>query len=205
MVSDKHKIIFVHITKCAGMSIEKHFFGKKALSGMRWNQAQWDDINKIYQRHATAYQIKKYYSTPEQWDNYVKFAVIRNPWDRMLSSYFHVKIRGKINISLNDFLKFNSEEFPPLYSPLFIPMYEYLHCPITNKLLVDYIIRFEDLDNELKILGRKENISLDKITKVNRTYLFRRGKHYREIYSSANRDRIAEVFKKDIETFGYEY
>jgi hypothetical protein len=79
-ISHTHKLIFVHNPKCAGTSIIRYF-----------DMEDWG--------HANASESKDRYS--KYWDEYKKFTVVRNPWDRFYSnyryaimeeSYYHSKI-----------------------------------------------------------------------------------------------------------------
>ena len=65
-ISHKHKLIFVHNPKCAGTSIINYF-----------DMEDWG--------HHNASKSKEKYS--KYWDEYKKFTVIRNPWDRFYSNY----------------------------------------------------------------------------------------------------------------------
>ena len=77
MIIDKYKAIFIHIPKNAGSSIEE-FFSK-----------QWVSLRVQPNKHDTAYQIKCRF--PELYNSYSKFAIVRNPYERMVSWYFYLK------------------------------------------------------------------------------------------------------------------
>lgn len=68
MITHDFKIIFVHIPKCAGRSI-------------------CDIFNQRFDHY-----IANYYATEMKrfWDNYHKFTIIRNPFDRMVSLYVYI-------------------------------------------------------------------------------------------------------------------
>ena len=74
MISDKHKLIFIHIPKCAGCSIEKIF-----------NSSMMD--------HQTALEIKSKHA--EKWNSYFKFTIVRNTWERLVSIYHFRKEKKK--------------------------------------------------------------------------------------------------------------
>jgi hypothetical protein len=73
MIIDKHKTIFVHIPKNAGTSI-KAFFG-----------AIDDGVAEGFHKHKTIKEIKN--ENPEAYNSYKKFAIVRNPYERMISWY----------------------------------------------------------------------------------------------------------------------
>ncbi|PTB82515.1 hypothetical protein C9933_01775, partial [Methylophaga nitratireducenticrescens] len=74
---DDLKAIFVHIPKCAGISINKSLFGN--LAG---RHTTLDDYIKIFE--------------PKAIENYFKFTIVRNPWDRVVSAYFFL-LKGGLN------------------------------------------------------------------------------------------------------------
>ena len=80
MILDEHKLIFIHIPKNAGTSIESIFLTEEYRKKYPV---------KIIERHATIYDVKDKF--PEKYDLYIKFAVIRNPYERMVSWYCYVK------------------------------------------------------------------------------------------------------------------
>lgn len=70
MINHEHKIIFIHIPKTSGTSIDITFNGSM-------------------QRHSC---LKDYeYNLPKkQFDQYFKFTTVRNPFDLLVSSYTFV-------------------------------------------------------------------------------------------------------------------
>ena len=95
MISHKHKCIFIHIPKNAGSSVERAFGYIKHIKGKGKHDPAW--VNKGYwhkNQIGREYPIPKIYPSPhndpsyaECWDEYFKFAIVRNPWSRLVSSY----------------------------------------------------------------------------------------------------------------------
>ena len=92
MISHEHRLIFIHIPRTAGTSLEKWIQGKD----------QWRISPK--EKHLTAIEAKEMYS--EYWNKYWKFSIVRNPVDRFISmlkfkDYFGVEInkRGELDIT----------------------------------------------------------------------------------------------------------
>jgi len=80
-ISDKYKLIFFHLPKCAGRSVVNVLeiktsdktnikTGLKQTILLGFEVAGWNQ--EIY---------------PEKWNEYIKFTIVRNPWDRMVSLY----------------------------------------------------------------------------------------------------------------------
>jgi hypothetical protein len=74
LISHELKTIFVHIPRTAGTSVEI------ALAGNNW----WKIDPKT--KHIEWREAKELYAP--YWDNYLKFSIIRNPWDWVASLYF---------------------------------------------------------------------------------------------------------------------
>lgn len=75
------------------------------------------------------------------WDNYFKFTVDRNPWDKILSHYHFVRQRYKNfneNISFDYYL--TKSDLPLNYEK---------YTSDNNELLVDRVIKCENLNKEL--------------------------------------------------------
>ena len=78
-INHKHKFIFIHIPKNAGTSIRNSF---------RTEGYDQRVVNKRYP-HDSCSMIRKYCGE-EVWNTFFKFAIVRNPYDRLVSYYhFH--------------------------------------------------------------------------------------------------------------------
>ncbi len=69
-----------------------------------------------------------------------------------------------------------------------------------GKLLVDFVGKFENLDEDFRSICQKVGISarLPHINKSKRT-------DYRDYYDSETRDLTAQLYAEDIERFGYTF
>lgn len=107
MISHRHKCIFIHISKCAGSSIETAF-GIDVKDNSEVNHINvfgWCNKNKIFLQHATPNElINLGYISEKTWNTYYKFIVVRNPWSRALSDYFWISTHSKIKDSFSNFL-----------------------------------------------------------------------------------------------------
>ena len=84
MISHSKKFIFIHIPKTGGSSIEivlKEFINENC-NIMGENTYFYPDI-----KHYTATELLNRYGE-NKFNDYLKFCVIRNPWDRLLSLYY---------------------------------------------------------------------------------------------------------------------
>ena len=75
MISHKHKLIFIHIPKCGGSSINNFYFNGKGLDWKRPNYNVlygWCPKHQIHLEHATSKQLVELnLITEEQWNTYL--------------------------------------------------------------------------------------------------------------------------------------
>jgi len=189
---DKYHTIFVHITKTAGTSVARSLF-------------------TYLPYHYTAIQYRIMYGK-KTFDEYFKFAFVRNPWDRLYSSYRYLKSGGwndedqkwsDKNLSkykdFNDFVinwlsKSNIKKHIH-----FKPQCEFV-CDKNNNVLVDYIAYFESLDTEFNIIAKKLNIQSEL-----GSFNMNPGQSYKDVYNDEMIKIVREVYDDDINIFGYDF
>ena len=180
MISNKHKIIFIHIPICAGQSIENLYLRDLGLSWeerhpllLRPKKAKEKGPQRLAHLYAEEY-FKFGYLPKEKFDEFFKFSIIRNPVDRILSEINYRRIPKKNSKNINGIesveeyiskvIKFNI--FSDLHRHI-SPQVKYLYDSETNKLLVDKVILFGELNHEVpKILQKKFKAFLE-VPKIN--------------------------------------
>lgn len=140
------------------------------------------------------------------------FALVRNPWDRVVSSYHYLKDGGMSAWDRVDAARFvnpydsfrtfvleafeNGEILKQIH---FRPQNEWLSDE--NGLIVDQIGKFETLQSSFskwfELLGLPD-YELPHINKSTH-------KPYREYYSDDTRQVIGEIYKKDVDLFEYSF
>ena len=81
-ISHDKKLIFVHIPKNAGESVEK------ALGMYRGDpkQTMWGVVGKrTVLQHLTGVELRDRIGDEAIWNGYFKFAIVRNPWSKAVS------------------------------------------------------------------------------------------------------------------------
>lgn len=187
------KTIFIHIPKTAGVSLLKSIYGDVTLSGHR-----------SFYFNSIVLDTKNY--------KYFSFAFVRNPFDRLYSTYMFLK-RGGMNCHdkrafanrLSKFEDFEDFVLNGLDKKLIfeithlIPQHDYI-CDLKGNILVDFIGRFEKLDDDIELLSKRlnKNLKLDH-------YNFNNKRSYLEVYSQVMIDKVSKVYQKDIDIFGYNF
>lgn len=69
MISHQHKIIYIHIPKCAGRSI-------------------CDALQQPFDHYTASYYHSEF---PQFWNDYTVFSTVRNPYQRLVSMYHYIK------------------------------------------------------------------------------------------------------------------
>lgn len=150
---------------------------------------------KQFYHHMTAGEVKSIVGEAV-WDSYFKFCVERNPWDRMISFYYW-RTSDPDRPSLLDFM---DSGLPDLLKTRGHDVYH-----LNGQVAVDRILHFERLEEELESvrlhLGLPEPLELPRAKSTSR----KDKRHYREILSPEERERIADLFAAEIRLLGYEY
>jgi hypothetical protein len=149
--------------------------------------------NKFW-NHMPALLVKNRIDS-EIWDSYFKFAIERNPWDKAVSQYFWLK---KIN-------KNQDLQFDTYLSNRFFPHDYRKYSDMDGKIIVDKIIKYEELNNELDIIFKKLKIPFEGQLNIFAKSSYRQNKAYREFYNKETMKIIEDVFKKEIEIFNYKF
>ena len=172
---------------------------------------KFDPVNKMWIQHATAQQIREYYATQEQWKSYFKFSFVRNPFDRLVSSYISISKYHKFplnKLGFRDFV-FKEGKYKELLDPAtssesesrfhhLVPAVDYLFEK--DKLLVDFVGKFENLAEDWKFVCKKLGAKLTLPHANKRDHW-----PYRTHYDEETRELVAKLYKKDLELFGYEF
>ena len=191
---DRHNCMFVHIPKCAGVSVSQALFGNKAGG------------------HRTLEEYLYVYGAT-RFDAMFKFTIVRNPWDRVISAFYFLQKGGLTQgdrhwadrwlrgvASLDDFVQ-NRLPYPLVRDYLhFRPQTDYLLDPRTGALGVDFIGRFETLSHDFGVITQRLGVAAE-LPVLNRVT---HGTEGRPVVSDAAIDRIAELYAADIDLLGYD-
>ena len=190
---DINKTIFVHIPKCAGVSVNKALFGN--LGG---GHTSLNGYTMVFE--------------PKYLAEYFKFTVVRNPWDRLVSTYFFLKKGG---FGENDRRWFEQElmEFKDFddfvknwlnrnniwKTHLFRPQYHYMF-EYRNKVNLDFVAFFENIDEDFSYIAKRIgcNSSLPNLNSSKHT-------PYTDYYNEVTTNIVAEAYAEDIKMLGYDF
>ena len=165
------KFTFIHIPKNAGTAIKRMM---KA------------DVRK--NKHCDIYECR------ELWGDELgfTFAVVRNPWDRMVSYYNYMKkqnARVWKGVSFEQFIM--SEDWLRVGKQ----QHEYFDE-------VDMVLRYENIEEDLKTLFDKMGFKPTKLRVHNRSKW--KG-HYSDFYNDKTKEEVYRRCRVDIDKFGYTF
>ena len=191
-ISHKYKLIFIHIPKCAGISIWK-------CLDLTEDEDNLISFTQPVLQHLLPKQLKGKYINTKTWDSYKKFTIIRNPYDRVVSDYFWMKEHAP-HLAQNDFDDYlslredvvkNNKYDLDMYFDHFYPMHYYF-----EDIKYDHVIRFENIEVEFEKIRNLYNIE-NILTKNNQSS----SKGY--LLSEEQEERIYSLYKNDFIKFGY--
>ena len=210
MISITNKFIFVHIPKTAGVSLYLALFSKEHKPAkfpckggvLGWNHESLEQIESGMR------------NLNIDTESFYKFTVIRNPWDKILSSYLFWKNMSpsskiydkdqseymtKHNLSFKDFCMCLNDDVPIFCNTA--------HCQPQLDFFIktpdsfNKILRFENLQSGIQEVLLDIHLTDVHIPHYNKTS----HKHYSEYYDEETREIVAQKYAKDIEYFGYKF
>lgn len=203
MISEQYNSIFVHINKTAGQSIER---------ALGWQKHPESD-------HRTAHQYKE--KLGHKFEKMFVFSVVRNPYDKMVSMYHGRKqllgSKRPQNINFTEWVK-KVNTTNPLHPAIIkgttnqlgwiaSPRWKwdettkrYKNKPSEVNLLVDYIIRFENLQDDWKEVCSQIGVSLT-LPHINQST----HKPYKTYYDQETKKIVQQRFERDLNYFGYTF
>lgn len=190
---DEKKSIFVHIPKCAGVSVNKKLFG--SLAG---GHATLNEYSVIFE--------------PKLLTEYFKFTIVRNPWDRLASAYFFLKNGGfgeeDLNWSKKELKEFSSfEVFVKSWLSRsniwkwhhFRPQYHYM-LEKREKVHIDFVAFFENINEDFSYIANRLGVQRS-------LSISNKGDHnlYKDYYDSEMIKIVRDVYAEDIRMLDYNF
>lgn len=152
----------------------------------------------------------------KDFNNFVKISNIRNPWDKMVSSFWWVKtvIRDDY-IVLADWENFSTVKAD--FRLYILSLYVHgdpvqgawnnsacFHFAPDGKDLCDFFVRFENLTADCESLCKLLNIQYTELPRLN-TESRKTNQPYWEYYDEETRNLIAKYHRMEIERFNYRF
>lgn len=194
---DKHKLLFVHIPKCGGTSIEEKFGIAKendAKAAYSWYTKKIGD-RFFAPQHYTPKIIRHFY--PERFKDYKKFTVVRNPYTKCISSFFYQLKKEDCNEQFfKKWFHFWCEK-NYLIDKIDLPQAAYFEDVNYN-----YVLHQENLNEEFNKMARELGFD-GSLPFSNKTKSINPSTSYIKLIEPCTIDFINTFFKKDFELLKY--
>ncbi len=190
-------IVFVHIPKAAGTSINQALYGR-------------------FMGHARAREIRRY--APAEVNALPFFSVTRNPWDRLVSAYRFARLGagvGGLVAGISNPGQYRAPEFATFerfvrewlapsdlhrLDNVFQPQWPFV-CDHERKPMVDHVGRVEALGPTHAFIER----TLGRPVRFERQNRSGQDVDYRSFYTPALAAMVGEIYRDDVEIFGYDF
>jgi hypothetical protein len=206
IASHAHRFVFIKTRKTAGTSLEialsRHCGpddivtrispeDEELRAAAGGGGPQNDDTDPGSYAHMGARRVIEVIGR-DTWDDYFTFAVERNPYDVVASSYRYSARKASFTKTFAEFVR-----TPKRMERL--ALNERLYR-LDGRVVVDRVYRYEELPEAVADLSARLGLDLD-LPHAKRGS----GPHYRELYGPGDAELVAARFRRTIEEFGYEF
>ena len=209
MIDLKNKILFIHIPKTAGQSIEQYFYkicGLEEKNGAAlgfFRNAGETDLERA-NSHCSLKMYEDYYFGGEIPSDFKIFTVIRDPYARFWSELAYRRLpppnRFPVSFRISArFLAFLARNKHPLLRDLnshMKPQSDFIDGLRRDRVEV---LRFENLAENFNALKKKWNLPNEPLPHINASKKKKKKKRSEDL---ANRF-VGDFYARDIEMFGY--
>lgn len=216
LISHKHQFIYTKTAKTAGTSVES-YFERFCMAEGEWSQSHGRDEYQsetgvigyrgperpegtLWFNHMSAREIKDLIGV-DVWEDYYKFCVIRNPYEKCISAFYyfgenHMDPSSNLNAARTLFCEF-LKSTPPIDCDKYL---------IKKKICLDYFIRYENLQADLERVCRRLGVHYD----PDAVPTFKKGARPSSarvdcMYNDESRSLVEDIFSFELDYFEYEY
>jgi chondroitin 4-sulfotransferase 11 len=205
LLANKH-CVFISIPKNASISLKEGIENIEKIWWLGDVRARILEMrNNRLSSRSNLLCIRLMNELQEKWDKLFTFTVIRNPWDRFISSWLYINRSYKKEHSLLELIEITEEKRKKKEYD------DYIGWHISGQLenlsdnsgnfVIDKIIKFENLQidfDELLISIGEKPVILPHRHKAKREY-------YAKYYNEETKKRVYQLYKDDIDFFGFKF
>lgn len=185
LINAQEKWAYVHIPKTGGTSISNILSKQPSTE----NPAGHDSLRIL------DYNLKEYF----------KFTIVRNPFTRIASAYFHEMRKKEEHMSFEHFLLTSNK-----YDLWYLNQSYYTHSGISDDKKMNFIAKYENYKDEVLYILQKLGINKN-IPHLNRNPIYEKHpdlnqqKYYKHIYTEEwMKDWVRERYSNDFKIFNYD-
>ena len=206
IISHQHRFVFAAIPKTGTHSVRQAL--REHLSAEDLEQVglfvnkrfPFEELAAIRHGHISLEQIRPFIGE-EAFAGYLKFAFVRNPFDRFISyCAFMTRANGAFDRDPKGVMRHILFEVRPMQHILFVPQHTFV-TDADGGMLADTVGRVEEMQQSYDAICARIGIPSRPLEQVNSS---RRGS-YRDYYDQQLIDGVAELYRRDLELFGYQF
>lgn len=205
IISFRHKFIFAAIPKTGTHAVRQALRAHLGPDDIEqvglFVQKKFPipELAALQHGHLSLAQVRPFLSG-EQFDEFFKFAFVRNPFDRFISyCAFMTRVRGELETRPHQVMRHYIDN-PQWQHVLFQPQYTFVSDD-SGKLISDYVGRVEAMQRSYDEIASRIGIPGSRLEKVNST----KRRDYRGYYTPELVEAVAKLYARDLELFGYEF
>ena len=217
LVSHQHRFIYTKTVKTGSSSVES-YFEKYCVPPGTWTRERWRDeyeteygiigmrgkrrTSERYWHHMSAARIREQIGN-HIWSHYLKFCVIRNPFDKLISAFYYF---GDQNQNEPFDLRSHREQFRAWLSDRNRTPIDRNKYLIDGEIVMDSWIRFEFLHDDMERICGTMGVPWN----LSELPTFKSGVRPDEatveaLYTPETISTVERLFAFELETFGYSY
>lgn len=189
-IDHKNNILFIHIPKTGGSSIENYLGIKQSGDNfLKYGEPTFEHDGILYSpQHFTCSMLKQHLG--DKYFDFFKFTFVRNPYSRIISEY---KWRKKYNKTASDLNKFIESSLTPIKRDHLVPQANFADDS------VDFVGKFENLNEDFNKVLSINKLTKGTLKKINVTDRSISVDHI----SRKNINLINSVYREDFHKFNY--
>lgn len=206
IVSHQNRFIFAAIPKTGTHSVRhalREHLGPDDMEQARLfveKKFPIPEIARMGHGHVSLAEVRPFLGE-QMFDDYLKFAFVRNPFDRFISyCAFATSREGSFERDPKRVMRHFLFTAPPHRHIIFRPQHMFI-TDAGGNLLADEIGKVEEMQRSYDRIAARIGIASTPLDHANRS---RRG-DYRDYYDQELIDGVARIYGRDIELFGYDY
>lgn len=217
MINNEQKFMFIHPPKCAGTSIRlvlrevyNSYPGHRVLEpfgmdlseeGIDYKTSVHSTLSKFIRLNDDRYGVEGRFNKHE----WIVFAVVRNPFDRIVSYYHHLQVnrnkrkKDSFLFTFHDWICDESFKDDVKNLKTYKEMFHH-----DGELGINNYIRLENIESDAKIVFNKLGITEYDLPSYKHN-TNREDYDYTKYYNEETREKVAELFEWDINYFKYKF
>jgi len=217
---------WLHIKKCGGESFRKTFTPPYVQTDRIHNpkpfiavpKQEWNDVLNTFKIPLGEYDFrrmlfaKKFLYSAEEFNSMYKFVIVRNPYDRAVSAWKYLMRGDQFNPKyklMKDSFEYFLSELPHHWNAKYNRHIATHTAPIwnditdeTGNLLVDRIIKLENINTEIELLNDVLNTSIPNFEHTNKNRI---NNDYINYYNDNSKKLVDELYYDDILNLNYSF